>query len=294
MRKVAFAFVALLGAVAAGYLALTLMEAEPAVDPKSDRTHEVFRDCAECPQMLIIPPGSFVMGWNPRKRDEWLDWIGLRPIPRRIVTIGQVFAVGRYEVTFDEWQACVSDGGCGGHRPDDEGWGRGTRPVIHVSWDDAQAYVRWLSGKTGAKYRLLTEAEWEYAARAHTMTRYPWGPRPSHMWANYGQEECCQGRVSGRDQWLQTAPVGQFPPNGFGLHDMIGNVYEWVEDCFVDSLERAPTDGSAMKTSGCDRHVLRGAAWYSDPERIRVAYRAFQTHGKRDRVIGFRVAKTLK
>ena len=147
--------------------------------------------------------------------------------PQHPVTIARPFAVGRYEVTFDEWDACVAEGGCNGYKPSDEGWGRGRRPVINVSWDDAQAYVTWLSKKTGKSYRLLSGAEYEYAMRAGTQTVYPWGDTIGTNNAN------CHSCGS---QWdaKQTAPVGSFAANGFGLYDMVGNVREWTEDCYHD------------------------------------------------------------
>jgi formylglycine-generating enzyme required for sulfatase activity len=259
-----------------------------------DRSAEMFRDCPVCPEMLRLQPGQFEIGPAPGRRSTLLSLVGLRRPQTRIVTMAAPFAVGRYEVTFDEWDACVADGGCAGYRPQDEGWGRGTRPVIHVSWFDAQAYVNWLSAKTTMPYRLLTETEWEYAARAGSTTIYPWGNAASHERANYGEDECCKGRVLGKDSFLNTAPVGRFLPNGFGLHDMIGNVYEWVEDCYSHILDEIPTDGTALKGEGCNHHVLRGAAWYSDPGRITSRYRAYQTPDRRDYVIGFRVARTVR
>lgn len=285
----------------AGGAALSLLTAYAALGPRApvvvpgvDREAEAFRDCPVCPQMLIVPAGSFYMGGPPRRRERLLYALGLADIPQPRITITAPFAVGRYEVTFDEWDACVADGGCGGYLPKDEGWGRGNRPVIHISWRDAQAYVQWLSVKTGETYRLLTEAEWEYAARAGGTATYPWGNEASHDHANYGEDECCRGRMLGRDTFLNTAPVGRFAPNGFGLHDMIGNVYEWVEDCYAVSRKQAPADGSAVRADGCPHHVLRGAAWYSDPGRITSFYRAYQTPDRRDYVIGMRVAKTLR
>lgn len=251
---------------------------------------ESFRDCAQCPEMVIIQPGSFVMGSEPWPASPALT---RDAAPRHTVKIVDRFAVGRFEVTFAEWDACVSDGGCPNPPPDDEGFGRGDRPVLNVSWDDAQLYVAWLSTRTGGIYRLLTEAEWEYAARASTTTPYFWGERASHMHANYGKSKCCIGRVWRRDRWHGTAPVGQFPPNRWGLYDTQGNVYEWVQDCYANSYEGASPDGSTRLISECPHHVIRGGAWYSDPGRIRSAYRAYQTPDKRDRVIGLRVAKTL-
>jgi formylglycine-generating enzyme required for sulfatase activity len=259
-----------------------------------DRSADIFRDCPVCPQMLRVQPGQLEIGPLPGRRSTLLGLVGLRRSQTRIMTMAAPFAVGRYEVTFDEWDACVANGGCAGYRPQDEGWGRGTRPVIHVSWFDAQAYVNWLSAKTAMPYRLLTETEWEYAARAGSTSIYPWGNTASHERGNYGEDECCRGRVLGKDSFFYTAPVGRFPPNGFGLHDMIGNVYEWVEDCYSHILDEIPTDGTALKVEGCNHHVLRGAAWYSDPGRITSRYRAYQTPDRRDYVIGFRVARTIR
>ncbi len=217
---------------------------------------EVFRDCDHCPEMVVVPAGRFTMGSpsseSGRDSDEG---------PQRRVTFGAKFAVGVYEVTFAEWDACVSDGGCGGYHPDDAGWGRGRRPVMRVSWDDAQAYASWLSRETGESYRLLSEAEWEYVARAGTTTRYWWGNNVGRNRAN------CDGCGSRWDD-ESTAPVGSFGANGFGLHDVHGNVWEWVEDCWHDSYAGAPRDGSAwLGNNGgdCSRRVLRGGSWLHRP-----------------------------
>lgn len=253
------------------------------------RTSEQIKDCEVCPTLLPIPAGQFVMG---SERRFWKRSLARDAWPQHEVTIKTPFALGVYEVTFKEWDACVETGGCGGRRPDDHGWGRGDRPVVDVSWEDVQGYLSWLSEKTGKRYRLPTEAEWEYAARAGTTTPYPWGRWPSHDFSNYGKETCCNGTTEGRDEWLTTAPVGRFPANRFGLHDMIGNVYEWVEDCFVAGYAEARSDGAPVRTKDC-KHVIRGSAWYSDPLRVRVAYRAWQTPDRRDKVIGFRVARDL-
>ena len=162
--------------------------------------------------------------------------------------------MSKFEVTFDEWDACVAYGDCD-PRVSDSGWGRGRQPVINVTWDDAKRYVAWLSRMTGKPYRLLTEAEWEYAARAGTQTAYSWGDEIGKGNAN------CDGCGS---QWdnKQTAPVGSFAANAFGLYDMHGNVWEWVEDCFHDNYEGAPDDGSAWTADGdCNSRVLRGGSW---------------------------------
>ena len=164
-----------------------------------------FRDCEVCPEMVIVPTGTFTRGSSAAEQ---------RPAetPQQVVKIDALIAIGKYEVTFDEWRACVRDGGCA-HVPDDRGWGRGRRPVIYVSWDDAQQYIRWLSGKTGREYRLPSETEWEYAARAGTETRYAFGDHVTPQQVNYYTRG--------------TLPVGSFAANAFGLHDMHGNVHEW-------------------------------------------------------------------
>ncbi len=248
----------------------------------------VGRDCPECPEMVVVPPGSFVMG-SPASEEGRLDLEG----PQRTVTIARAFAVGRFEVTFAEWDACVADGGCNGYRPSDEGWGRGNRPVINVSWNDAQAYVQWLSNRTGKRYRLLSEAEWEYVARAGTTTAYPWGSSASHEFANYGKDGCCDGLAQGRDRWVNTAPVGSLPANRFLLHDMHGNVAEWTEACSNESYAGAPSDGSAWRSGECSRRVLRGGSWVSYPQNLRSARRNRNDPSNRNDFNGFRVARTL-
>ena len=188
-----------------------------------------------------------------------------------MVRVSEPFAVGVYEVTFAEWDACVRDGGCGGHRPDDKGWGRGTRPVIDVSWKDAQAYAGWLSRETGEQYRLLSESEWEYVARSGTTTPYNTGEAITTNQAQY------EGK--------QTLPVGSFSANAFGLHDVHGNVQEWTQDCWNDSYAGAPTDGSAWESGNCSLRVVRGG---------RSADRRGAIAGIRiGLVIGFRVARML-
>ena len=195
-----------------------------------------FRECAkDCPEMVVVPAGEFMMGSPPGEKGRY-DNEG----PQHPVTIKRPFAVSKYEVTFADWDACVSVGGCPQEgRADDSGWGRGNRPVIDVSWDDAKAYVAWLSRMTGKPYRLLTEAEYEYAARAGTTTAYPWGDEIGENNAN------CNG--CGREWLRQTAPVGSFAPNAFGLHDMLGNVWVWVEDCYHATYDGAPPDGDGRR-----------------------------------------------
>ena len=232
---------------------VNLYTSDLAVEAPVPKVGEKFRDCPTCPEMVVVPAGSFMMG-SPSSEEGRYGNEG--PVHR--VTIPAPFAVGKYEVTFSEWDACVSAGGCGGYRPNDWGWSRGRRPAINVSWNDARAYVRWLSEKTGKEYRLLSESEWEYAARAGTTTRYWWGNAIGRNRAN------CDGCGSRWDN-EQTAPVGSFAANGFGLHDMHGNVWEWVGDCWNDSYAGAPSDGRAWESRNCGRRVLRGGSWYNDP-----------------------------
>jgi formylglycine-generating enzyme required for sulfatase activity len=236
----------------------------------------VFRDCPTCPEMVVIPPGSFIMGEAGFSRR----------MPLHKVTINHLFAVGRFDVTFEEWDACVADGSCSGYRPADHGWGRGRRPVINVSWEEAQGYVLWLSKKTGRHYRLLSEAEFEYVARAGTTTTFWWGND-----AGEGHANCrgCGGEWAGR----QTSPVGSFKPNAFGVYDTAGNVTEWVEDRWNRTYDGAPTDGSAWETGDPRRRVMRSGSWYNGPGDQHSSFRNAEAPRARNIKIGFRVATTL-
>ena len=212
--------------------------------------------------------------------------------PIHEVTIAKPFAVGMYEVTFEEWDACRRGGGCR-HNPADRGWGRGTRPVIYVSWQDAQEYVRWLSRETGERYRLLSESEWEYVARAGTEGPLHLGSAISAGQANdNGNRASGSGRMGEHRE--KTSPVGSFSANGFGLHDVHGNVWEWVEDCWHGSYRGAPSDGRAWTAGGdCSRRVLRGGSWLSKPQSLRSAIRGNNFSGSRLNYVGFRVARAL-
>ena len=240
----------------------------------------VFRDCSDCPEIVVVPAGNFRMGDLSGARDR-----NAKPVHR--VTIPKSFGVGKYEVTFAEWLDCVSAGGCS-HRPDDRGWGRGRRPVTDISWMDAKEYISWLSKKTGKSYRLLNEAEWEYMARAGSETKYPWGNIVVQNRAN------CHGCGS---TWSakRTSPVGQFKPNKFGIYDTVGNVWEWVEDCWHKSYKGAPGNGTAWIKSGskCKGRVLRGGSWYLKPWYTRTAVRDWNRAKVRSGNFGFRVARTL-
>lgn len=227
------------------------------------------------PDMVTVPAGEFMMGSDAGSDDE-------KPVHK--VKIAKAFAVGRYEVTFDDWDHCVKDGGCN-EKPSSRGWGRGKRPVIDVSWDDVtKDYLPWLTKKTGKTYRLLTEAEWEYAARAGT----------NGIWS-FGDTEADLGGYAwfSGNSGSQTHPVGGKKPNAFGLYDMHGNVLEWVEDCYKDSYQGAPSDGSKVpEVSGCNR-VVRGGSWYDRPWKLRSADRRFRYISDRKGFLGFRLARTL-
>jgi formylglycine-generating enzyme required for sulfatase activity len=258
------------------------------------RESEVFKDCDECPEMLPIPPGTFIMGELGRRK-YLLSLLGRDVGARRVVSVTRPPAFARYEVTFAQWEACVADGGCGGYVPKDEGFGRDQRPVINVSWNHAQLYASWLSEKTGHRYRLPSEAEWEYVARAGTKSWFPWGRFARRDYANYGSHPCppCAGAVGGRDKWINTAPVGQFPPNRFGIHDTSGNVYEWTEDCHDNNLPNTAVDSSPVVTESCNVRSMRGGTWYSNPERVTSSYRAYNPPHWHDHVIGFRVVRDM-
>ena len=257
---------------------------------------ESFRDCHECPAMVIVPAGRFTMGSELGSEG-----------PPRTVSI-PAFAASVHEVTFAEWDACVAAGGCAGYRPDDEGWGRGDRPVVNVGWNDAQLYVDWLTRSTGKRYRLLTESEWEYAARAGTRTPFHTGGTITPQQANFnGRWNYPAGEYDESGFYReQTVPVGSFAPNGFGLHDMHGNVWEWVQDCYNwAGYWGAPSDGSAMEGDGCKldweaeffgvawNRVFRGGSWFDKPSNLRSAYRDSDYPNFRAFHIGFRVARTL-
>jgi len=242
-----------------------------------------FRECTRCPEMIVLPVGQFLMGSTPNETGRYDN-----EVPQHNVVIPNNFAVSKFEVTFDEWKACADAGRC--ENTWDQGWGGGRRPVINVNWHQAKQFVDWLSYRISepSGYRLLSEAEWEYAARAGTTTRYSWGDSVGSGNAS------CDGCGS---QWdfRQSAPVGSFAANAFGLYDMHGNVFEWVEDCYHSNYIGAPADGSAWTTS-CeqDYRVRRGGSWYTAPRNIRSALRDKSVPGDRDNDLGFRVARTLR
>jgi formylglycine-generating enzyme required for sulfatase activity len=259
--------------------------------PATDATARSFRDCPNCPEMVVVPAGEFLMGSPESERGRGKD-----EGPQHPVTIAQPFAVGKFEVTFSEWDACVADRGCT-HNPGDEGWGRGRHPVINVSWNDVQQYTAWLSKKTGKEYRLLSEAEWEYAARGVTKTSdastpFSTGQTISYRQANYDANFTYGSGQQGTYR-QKTTDVGTFPRNGFGLYDMHGNAWEWVQDCYKPSYDGVPSDGSPVKQAQCDLRVLRGGAWNYYPKLLRSAYRYATPADIRLNNFGFRVARAM-
>jgi formylglycine-generating enzyme required for sulfatase activity len=243
---------------------------QPSLDPG-----EIFRDCEACPELVVVPPGDFTMGSNDTPYEK----------PEHAIVIRRAFAIGRREVTFAEWDQCADAGVCK-HRPDDHGWGRGDRPVINVAWDDAKLFVAWLSQKTGQKYRLPSEAEWEYAARAGTKTPFWWG---REVGTGHAQCENC-----GSPTTKQVAVTGSFRPNGFGLYDTAGNAAEWVEDCWNENYRNAPKDGSAWTSGDCRLRVLRGGNFLSKATEIRSAARFRYDVDVRYYANGFRVMRDLQ
>ena len=229
--------------------------------------------------MVVVPAGSYTMGGPTNSHEQ----------PQHTVTIAKPFAVAKYELTFADWDACVEGGACNGYKANDQGWGRGRQPVINVNWEDAQQYVAWLSQVTGKTYRLLSEAEYEYATRAGTTTAYPWG---NDIKLNGQAMTNCNGCGGKWDN--QTAPVGSFPPNKFRLYDMVGNVWAWTEDCAHDSYNGAPADGSAwIAGDDCTNHIIRVGGFNSIPENVSSSYRGRFSTVSRNLTLGFRVARTL-
>lgn len=234
-----------------------------------------FRDCPDCPEMIVLHSGSFDMGSHDGGADE-------NPVHR--VTLSRSFSIAKYEVSFAEWDSCASAGGCR-YKPNDQGWGRERQPVVDVSWIDAKEYVDWLSKKTKKAYRLPTEAEWEYAAKEGGSVDL--GGRAIR---DTGEANCggCRSHWSG----IKTAPVGSFPANQHGLHDLLGNVWEWTEDCWNDSYAGAPTNGSAWVRKNCTERVLRGGAYDAGSGMTRSAFRYKGPPTWRNKAVGFRIART--
>ena len=234
------------------------------------------------PGMVFIEGGCFQMGSPPDEAGRWKDEHRHRVCVRD-------FAIGKYEVTFEEYDRFAE--ATGRKKPDDLGWGRGDLPVININWHDAVAYAAWLSSEQGSHFRLPTEAEWEYAARAGTVTAYSWGNDAGHDYANYGQDRCCGGQIEGKDRWEFTSPVGSFPPNPWGLHDMAGNVEEWTCSRYDEHYGGAEAACAAWNDNGY--RAVRGGSWGDIPQWVRLARREayWPTRGRYN--IGFRLVQDL-
>jgi len=234
-----------------------------------------FRDCEKCPELVRIPAGSFRMGTDGGDGHE---------APAHEARIQRPFAIGKYKVTFAEWDACFEAGGC--KHLDDSGWGRADRPVINVSWDDTQAYIAWLKNKTGKSYRLPTEAEWEFAARAGTTGPYSFdGPlTPSKANYNASEAEDAPSDIRFREK---TVPVTQFVANGYGLYQVHGNAFEWVDDCWMPNYNPAPPQVD------CGKRVIRAGSWRSSANELRSTWRGFGLQSRGSSLRGFRIARDL-
>jgi formylglycine-generating enzyme required for sulfatase activity len=280
----------------------------------------VLQDCADCPQMVVVPAGGFTMGFDGGEQ-------GRPEGPRREISLARPFALGRFEITHAQYAAFVAatghDSGPGCYGPlkagDTGAWtwyeaatwrdpsgGSGQRPAaeepaVCVSWSDAQAYVAWLSRRTGQRYRLPTEAEWEYAARAGSTTEFPWGDDADAgcAWANvYDASTRDASRRSApancRDRHAGVAPVGAYPANAFGLHDLIGNVWEWTQDCYRVPYPATPVDGTAVEVQGpCELRTVRGGSWRSHMFRQRSTWRGRDPEDRKSDIFGFRIARDL-
>jgi len=266
-----------------------------------------FRECRNCPEMVILPAGSFLMGSppdEPLRRDNEAQ---MR------IEFDAPFALSATPVTWNQWEACVRDTWCDGlgvenalralptgePNPEFSDTGRGTRPLVGVSWFDAQNFVGWLNNKAGADdvYRLPSEAEWEYGARAGSTTAFPWGAELDYDYGNFGNDgEGLGGMARGRDVWVdQTSPVASFPANNFGLHDMHGNIFEWVEDCWEADRANTPADGTANRDGNCANRIFRSGTFLSNPYMQRSARRGapYPSTQRGRNYLGFRVARTL-
>jgi formylglycine-generating enzyme required for sulfatase activity len=251
------------------------------------KAKDTFKECDECPEVVVVPAGQFLMG-SPGDEQGRRDDEG----PRHKVAIANAFALGKFEVTFAEWDACIAAGGCK-NKPGNHGWGGGKLPVFFVSWNDVtKEYLPWLSRKTGKTYRLPTEAEWEYAARAGTMTPFSTGTTITTERANFNGHYT-YGNSAPSIFRQKVVEVGAFPASAFGLYDMHGNVWEWVEDCYKESYAGASLDGAAVASGDCSNRVLRGGSWSANPQMVRSANRYWRPPDSRDDYFGFRVARTL-
>jgi len=272
---------------------------DAAVEPQVvfPRAGTEIKDCPKCPAMVVVPAGSFVMSYPPGDSGRFQQ-----EGPVRTVNFARPFAIGKFEVTFDEWDACTAEKQC--PKIDDKGRGRGRRPVMYVSWEQAMGYARWLSKKTGRIYRLPTDAEWEYAARAGVESRYRfWGIAPDRVctFANVydqtarKQDDTGYENLPCDDRFAEAAPAGSYKPNAFGLYDMLGNVSEWTEDCLPTGLQwrGAPMDGTANLKGDCSQRAFRGGSWFENEKPYIRSPDHYKFMGARDSDLGFRVVRML-
>lgn len=236
------------------------------------------------PEMIQITGGTFTMGDMAEEGDS-------NELPLHQVSVAD-YAIASHEVTFDLYDLFAIS--TGRDLPGDEGWGRGTHPVTNVSWEDAQALAAWLSEQTGRVFRLPSEAEWEYAARAGTDSPFANGATITREYANYGPTDCCAKGPgqSGRDKWDYTSPVGSFEPNQWGLYDTVGNVWEWTQDCWNPTYEGAPADGSAWAEGDCARSPLKGGSWTHYSRNLRPANRNDNARNHAGNGYGIRLAES--
>ena len=261
------------------------------IAPASGRT-QWFSDCPHCPEMVVVPRGRFTagspMGENGRSPREALT----------LVTVSKPFAVGRFAITFAEWDACTADGGCNGYQPPDDGHGRGNNPVVRVNWDDASAYIQWLSRKSGKSYRLLASVEREFVARAGTSTPYWWGSSIGPDQANYDSPDTVVRTSQGASVQVAEArrrpvPVDSFAPNPWGLYNVHGNIWEWTRDCWRDDGPVASGQGRKAAPADCGQRLARGGSWYDFASEARAAARIGFDAASRNALLGFRVARLL-
>jgi formylglycine-generating enzyme required for sulfatase activity len=299
------------------FLALAASSAQP-----------TFKDCDVCPELIVIPAGSVIAGSMPSEseREHLTTELAMREQPAGRVTIGHRFALGKFELTRGQFAAFASDtkwkpdGPCAVLEDGkanrwsprmDRGWANpgfeqaDSHPVVCVNLKDVQAYMNWLSKKTGHRYRLPSGAEWEYAARGGTTTSRSWGEalKESCEYANGSDLARAQAHNGGvadperflncNDGYVYTAPVGSFKANAFGLHDMLGNVLEWTDDCLNTSRTNAPTDSRARRTGDCKSQINRGGAWNNSPKYVRIATQHSDLIEARNSVLGFRVVREI-
>ena len=262
-----------LALLAALFLAIC---ATPASAQQDLKPGTVFKDCDECPELVVVPKGLFILGMGSTTA---------RAKPPTRIAIKKSFAIGRYEVTWDQWEACRADGGCA-FDPSDHGWGKGKRPVVNADLPRVENYLKWLKTKTGQTYRLPSEAEWEYAHRGGTTTNFWWGDE-----AGEGNANCkdCKTQWSAKS----TAPVGSFEANPFGLFDTAGNAYEWTADCWNQNHENRARDQSARDTGDCKRRVIRGGSFYYFNKVARSFYRSKNPTAVKSYWLSFRVVRDI-